>query len=56
VDILQNGRLAAQQDKEKDDANWYSSGLQVNSVLVPLIDSPFWPANARRVNQIKAKN
>jgi hypothetical protein len=57
VDILENGRMAAQKDKkEKDELNWYTSAQQVNSVLVSLIDSPFWPASARRVDQIKSRN
>jgi hypothetical protein len=55
VDILENGRMTAQKDVKPDDANWYSSAQQINSVLVPLTDSPFWPSQARRVNQIKVR-
>jgi hypothetical protein len=56
VDILENGRVVAQQDKKTDEANWYASAQQINSVLVALVESHFWPSESRRVNQIKVRN
>ncbi|NJK91736.1 MAG: hypothetical protein HC904_07890 [Blastochloris sp.] len=56
VDVFENGRMAAQKDKNPDEANWYTTAAQLNSILINLVDSPFWPFEARRFNQIKSKN
>lgn len=56
VEILQNGRKAAEKDKKTDDDNWFSSAAQINSVLIPALDSPFYISLIKKLNQIKSKN
>jgi transcription antitermination factor NusG len=53
VDFLENGRMVAQEDKNKDEPNWYSAAQQISGVLMSLKESPFWPSQAAQVNHIK---
>lgn len=55
VDLLENGQSTGEGidlRKEKDPA-WYTSFTQVPGVLVTLKDSPFWPLEMLKFNQIK---
>ncbi|MDX6765798.1 MAG: hypothetical protein SFU85_03305 [Candidatus Methylacidiphilales bacterium] len=55
VDLMENGRSNGPGlDLRKDQPNWFSSFPQVPGVLVNLKDSPFWPMEQRKFNQIKA--
>lgn len=56
VDLMENGRsVGTGIDLRPDNqANWYTSFTQVPGVLVTLKDSPFWPSEMLKFNQIKS--
>lgn len=53
VELLVGGRVVDKLDMRKDDPNWHTQFPPAPGVLIPLQDSPFWPFEALRFNQIK---
>lgn len=56
IEILLNGRKAAEKDKKTDEDNWFSSAAQISSVLIPAVDSPYYISLVKKLNQVKPKN
>jgi len=56
VELMENGRSAGPgMDLRPDNqANWYTSFTQVPGILVSVKDSPFWPYEILKFNQIKS--
>jgi hypothetical protein len=56
VELMENGRSAGPGEdlRPENQANWYTSFTQVPGVLLSLKDSPFWPYEMLKFNQIKS--
>jgi hypothetical protein len=54
VDLMEGGRMVDGLDMKKDDPNWFTQYAPVTGVLMTLKESPFWPAEAQKFNQIKS--
>jgi len=56
VDLLENGQSTGPgiDFRQEKDANWYTSFPQLTGILVNLKESPFWPSELLKFNQIKA--
>jgi len=56
VDLIENGQStgAGIDFRQEKEANWYTMFTQIPGILVNLKDSPFWPSETLKFNQIKA--
>lgn len=56
VEIRAAGKLEFEGDSNKDlGEGWHREGQQIEGVLLPVHESPWWPAEANRYDQIQPK-
>lgn len=49
--LLSHGRMMKENPQE--DSEWYKKGRQINKLLIPFFESPWWPFEAGTYNQFK---
>jgi hypothetical protein len=56
VDISVGGKLIFEEDSDDDlKEGWHREGQTVEGILLPVHESPWWPAEANRYSQIQMR-